>query len=82
MPRLQLPETDGRRCDRGDRRGTARSADADAEDGRRRGREGQRGVLGDRTRAQLKLDPPPAPAAEDEAAAPDYAAFKGVKFSE
>jgi divIVA protein len=32
--------------------------------------------------SQLKLDPPPAPAAEDEAAAPDYAAFKGVKFSE
>ena len=32
--------------------------------------------------SQLKLDPPPTPAAEDEAAAPDYAAFKGVKFSE
>ena len=32
--------------------------------------------------SQLKLDPPPAPAAEGEAAAPDYAAFKGVKFSE
>ena len=32
--------------------------------------------------SQLKLDPPPAPATEDEAAAPDYAAFKGVKFSE
>ena len=32
--------------------------------------------------SQLKLDPPPAPAAEDEAAAPDYAAFKGVKFSD
>ena len=32
--------------------------------------------------SQLKLDPPPAPAAEDETAAPDYAAFKGVKFSE
>ena len=32
--------------------------------------------------SQLKLDPPPAPAAEDAAADPDYAAFKGVKFSE
>ena len=32
--------------------------------------------------SQLKLDPPPAPTAEDEAAAPDYAAFKCVKFSE
>ena len=32
--------------------------------------------------SQLKLDPPPAPAAEDEVEAPDYAAFKGVKFSE
>ena len=32
--------------------------------------------------SQLKLDPPPAPAAGDETAGPDYAAFKGVKFSE
>ena len=32
--------------------------------------------------SQLKLDPPPAPAAEDADAEPDYTAFKGVKFSE
>ena len=32
--------------------------------------------------SQLKLDPPPAPAAEEDTADPDYAAFKGVKFSE
>ena len=32
--------------------------------------------------SQLKLDPPPAPAAEEDTTDPDYAAFKGVKFSE
>ena len=32
--------------------------------------------------SQLKLDPPPPPAAEDADTEPDYTAFKGVKFSE